>query len=70
VTNIGKEFLKAALNQIPKFNKLHQLGIDELLVQIKATDSRFNVVLAEYKDPENMLSHRMWIPVAALRNLD
>jgi len=60
--------LNAALNQFPILNKLSQLGVNELLVQIKATDARYNVILGEYKDSESQLSHQMWIPVGNCRS--
>lgn len=38
-------------------NKLFNLGIDEILVQIKAIEGRGNMILAEYVDQDTMTVH-------------
>lgn len=50
-------------------NKLINLGIDEIVVLIKAVDMRANVVLVEYQDPDTMQVHSIWIPVSHLSDL-
>jgi hypothetical protein len=62
--------LNASRSQFPRLRKLSQLGITELLVQVKASDARYNIILAEFKDPESRLAHQMWIPVANCRTLE
>ena len=51
-------------------NKLINLGIDEIVVLIKAVDLRGNVVLAEYQDPDTMQIHSIWVPVSHLSDLN
>ena len=50
-------------------SKMQSLGIEEILVQLKAVDARSNAVLAEYIDYDTMLSHLVWIPITNLLSL-
>jgi hypothetical protein len=50
-------------------SKLVALGIEEILVQIKAVDARSSAVLAEFTDHDMMLTHYVWIPVTNLLSL-
>lgn len=50
-------------------SKLQSLGIEEILVQLKAVDARTNAILAEYTDYDTMQSHFLWIPITNLMSL-
>jgi len=50
-------------------NKLLKLGIDEIVVQVKAADFRSNVILGEYHDPDSLLLQTVWLPVSILYDL-
>lgn len=72
--NVGQGSQQSVIAQqgdtsFPLLNKLINLGIDEIVVLIKAVDFRGNVVLAEYQDPDTMQIHSIWIPVSHLSDL-
>jgi hypothetical protein len=50
-------------------SKLQSLGIEEILVQVKAVDARSSAVLAEYTDYDMMQTHYVWLPVLNLMSL-
>lgn len=54
----------------PLLNKLIDLGIEEIVVLIKAVDMRDNVVLGEYWDHDAMQVHSLWIPINFLNDLN
>ena len=47
-------------------DKLLGLGVEDILVQIKAIEYKRHCVLAEYTDADSMTKHWLWIPIAAL----
>jgi len=49
---------------------LQDLGVQAIVIQIKLVDSRYNVVLGEFYDPENFCSHFIWFPISHLSRLD
>ena len=51
---------------VPLLDKLLDLGIEVILVQIKAVEYKRHCVLAEYTDVDSMTKHWLWIPIAAL----
>ncbi len=53
----------------PLLNKLIDLGIEEIVVLIKAVDMRDNVILGEYWDHDAMQVHSIWIPINFLNDL-
>ncbi|CDW79829.1 hect domain and rcc1-like domain-containing protein [Stylonychia lemnae] len=53
----------------PLLNKLINLGIEEIVILIKAIDLKTNVILAEYQDSDTMQVHSIWIPVSYLNDL-
>jgi hypothetical protein len=55
---------------LPLIIRLQNLGVQAIVVQIKAVDSRYNVVLGEYYDSENFCSHFIWFPISHLYELD
>ena len=52
---------------IPLLDKLVDLGIQEILVQVKAIEFKRHCVLAEYNDVDTMTKHWLWIPIAAIK---
>ena len=54
---------------IPLLDKLLDLGIEEILVQVKAIEYKRHCVLAEYTDADTMTKHWLWIPIASLRKI-
>lgn len=52
--------------KVPALDKLLDLGIEEVLVQIKAIEYKRQSVLAEYIDEDSMTKHWLWIPIQAL----
>ena len=52
---------------IPLLDKLLDLGIQDILVQIKAIEYKRHCVLAEYTDVDSMTKHWLWSPIAALK---
>lgn len=55
---------------IPLLDKLLELGIDEILVQIKAIEYKRHCVLAEYTDVDTMTKHWLWFPLSALSKVN
>ena len=52
---------------IPLLDKLLDLGIEEILVQVKAMEYKRNCVLAEYTDSDTMTKYWLWLPMSSLR---
>jgi hypothetical protein len=50
--------------------KLTSLGIEELLVQIKAIDGKNGIALTEYTDSDTMTVHWIWFPITHLCSLE
>ena len=70
-SQVGKSAHSAAPEAaLPLIIRLQNLGVQAIVVQIKAVDSRYNVVLGEYYDAENFCSHFIWFPISHLYELD
>ena len=46
------------------------LNITTSIVHIKLVDTRYNVALCEFFDPENLGSHLIWLPIHQLYEPD
>ena len=51
---------------IPALDKLLDLGIEDVLVQVKAIEYKRQSVLVEYTDEDSMTKHWLWIPIQSL----
>lgn len=59
----------AARSNYALLDRLLHLEIDEILVHIKAVDSRSNSCLAEYFDSDSMTVSQLWLPINNLLEL-
>jgi hypothetical protein len=50
-------------------DRLLNLEIDEILVQIKAVDAKSNSVFAQYFDSDSMTTSYLWLPINSLKEL-
>lgn len=55
---------------VPLIIRLIDQGIQAIVIQIKLVDSRYNCVLGEFYDLENLSSHLVWFPISHLYELD
>ena len=54
---------------IPVLDNLIELGVDEILVQIKAIEFKRHCLLTEYTDIDTMTKHWLWFPISALSKI-